>query len=90
MPRHGEPVAHGGELADGVVEVVGFGRQQLAVDARAPVGGEHEGDLVEREARDATQGDEGEAVEHFGGKESVQASTTDGCDEPLLLVVPQC
>ncbi len=45
-----QAVSHGGELADGLVQLVGLGGQHLPVDARPAVGGRHHRDLVQRQA----------------------------------------
>jgi hypothetical protein len=63
-------VAHRDQPLDGLVELVSFGCEDFAADARSTVWGEHVGDLVERETRGAPQGDHGEAIEHAGREES--------------------
>src|SRR3569623_1420211 len=49
--RVSQTVAHGAQLANGRVQLLGLGGQYASVDLRAPVGCEHARDFVERKAR---------------------------------------
>jgi hypothetical protein len=53
-----QAVAHGGELADGLVDLFGLGREQLAIDTGLAICREHPRYLVEREARGTTERDQ--------------------------------
>jgi hypothetical protein len=81
-----EAVAHFGQLEDGFVELVGFGRKHFSIDSRMAVGGEHERDFVEREACELAETDERESFEHGRSEQAPEASTADRCDEASLFV----
>jgi hypothetical protein len=52
-----QAIAHRAKPADRLVELNGLGGEHLPVDARPPVRGEHERDLIEREAGGAPHRD---------------------------------
>src|SRR5437016_4963369 len=70
------------------VEILRLGREHLPVDARPPVGREHERDLIERKASGAPERDQRQAFEHAGIKHTTQAPPADRRDQPLFLVEP--
>src|SRR5947199_220387 len=69
-------------------EILRLGREHLPVDARPPVGREHERDLIERKASGAPERDQRQAFEHAGIKHTTQAPPADRRDQPLFLVEP--
>lgn len=81
-----EAVAHFAQLANRGVELVRFGAEQLSINPRARARGEHAQHLVEREACDAPESDERQALEDSWFVQPAQAAPTDGRDEPLLFV----
>jgi len=84
-----QPVAHGGELPNRLIELFGLVREPLAIDAQPPVGREHRRDLLERKARRPAERNERQPLDHARRKHAAQAAPADRVDQPLLLVEPQ-
>jgi hypothetical protein len=84
-----QPVAHRRQLADGGLQLVRLGGEQVAIDARPPVGRKHARDLVEREAGCAAERDEREALEHVRAVNPAQAVPAGRGDQALFLVEAQ-
>lgn len=84
-----EAVTHGGELANGAIEVVGLGDEQLAIDVGLTVARQHARDFVQRETGGAAERDEGETIEHLDREEPSQATPTVRANEPLIFVESQ-
>jgi hypothetical protein len=59
-----QAIAHGGELANRLVELFRLGREYLPVDREAPVRREHRGDVVQRKPGGAAKRDQRQALEH--------------------------
>lgn len=81
--------AHLSQFANGSVEFFSFGREHLAVDARAAVWCEHRLDLVERETGEATQSDQRQPFQHLGIEHTVQPASADRGDQSFFLIEAQ-
>ena len=88
--RMSQAVAHGGQLANRLVQFVRFGRELSPINAWPSVRREHECDLLEREAGGATQRDECEALHHAGLEQTTQASPARRGNESLFFIEAQC
>jgi hypothetical protein len=84
-----QAVAHGGEPADGVVQLLRFSDEHLPIDARLAIGRKHAGDLLQREAGGAPEPNQRQALQHDGIEDAAQAPPADRGDEPALLIIPQ-
>ncbi len=84
-----QPVAHRRELANALIQLVGFGRKRVPIDARPAARRERFRDLFEREAGRAAERDQSEPLEHARVELPAQAASADRGDESDFLVEPQ-
>lgn len=84
-----QAVAHGRELCDCPVQLVGLAVQFGAVDPRPSIVREHGADGVEREARMLAERDQCQALDYVPVEQASEAVAADGANEAPFLVVPQ-
>ena len=82
-------VAQSQQPAHGGVELIGLGRQRLAIDHRCSAAPEHRGDLVEGKTRGLPQADQRQPVQHAGVEDAPQPPPPAGFDQSALFVEAQ-
>ena len=81
--------AHGSELFDGGVNVIGLGQQQLPVNVWAAAGCQHGLNLVQRLPGRLVQGNRCQMVQHARDKPAPHPGESHPGNQPLLLVIAQ-
>ena len=84
-----ETIAHRGQLAERLIERVGLGSEQAAIDPDAAAARKHRRDVLEREAGRTAELDQREALEHARVELPAKAAPADRRNEPAFLVEPQ-
>lgn len=85
-----QAVAHGAKFSDCLVQVVRFGQEHVPVDMQLSVRGEHECDLVEREAGGAPEGNQRQSFQYIRIEQAAQASPANRSDQPFFLIEAKC